>query len=340
MSLFRRALFLTDLHFGRNCNNPIANQDNLDFLDWAIDRGHSFGADTLIFGGDWFDNRYSIQLSTMHYSLQGIEKIKPFKNIYWIVGNHDLYHREKRDISSIEFLKFVPNITVINDPMTLDDVTFLPWLIPNEIDEIKNLKSRYVFGHLEMPGFKMNDKVVLADTQNLVRHDQFLNQEFCFLGHFHLRQTEGKIIYTGNVMPFNFSDDWDEDRGIMLLEWGKDPIFESWNQQPVYRTTKLSELMANPNSILRPKATIRAVQDISLHFEEAAEIKASLEQEYDLRKLELLPLESHDSVDQEFKNEKIAFKSVDQMVLDGITSVESVSIDVIRLVEMYRELIE
>lgn len=339
-NLFKKVMFFTDTHFGRSGNSPVANQDTLEFLDWAMDRALSWGAETCIFGGDWHDQRHTLHISTMHASLAGMDKINDaFKHIYWLPGNHDLLHREKRDIASIEFARNIKNIHIIRDPVTLSDVTFLPWLVGDEHKTVKAMKSRYVFGHLEMPGFKMNAAVVLPDSPHLLKHDQFTNQEYVFSGHFHIRQMEGRVIYTGNSMPFNFSDASDADRGIMLLEWGKEPIFEAWADQPLYRTAKLSEILADPGSILRPKVTVRVTVDVPLAFEEAQEIRDALEAEYGIRKLELLHQTSQDEGDQEYTNEGVEFKSVDQMVIDGIMSVESVGISPERLATIYRSLI-
>ncbi|CAM6053350.1 unnamed protein product [Sphagnum tenellum] len=124
----------------------------------------------------------------------------------------------------------------------------------------------------------------------------------------------------------------------MLLEWGCDPIFESWSEQPLYRTTKLSDILADPTAILRPKMTVRALVDVSLHYEEAQEIRDALQSEYGVRKLELVHVAAQDKSDQEFRDERVTFKSVDQMVIDGILSVESTGISPARLVEIYRGL--
>ena len=53
----------------------------------------------------------------------------------------------------------------------------------------------------------------------------FEHQEYVFTGHFHKRQVKDNIIYTGNAFPHNFSDAWDDERGWMFLEWGKEPEF-------------------------------------------------------------------------------------------------------------------
>ena len=42
-------------------------------------------------------------------------------------------------------------------------------------------------------------------------------------------------------MPFDFTDDGETERGMMLLEWGHDPIFRTWPDQPLYRSIKLSQ---------------------------------------------------------------------------------------------------
>jgi hypothetical protein len=338
-TLFHKVLWITDLHFGRSGNSPVASQDTLEFLDWAIERGRSWGAETMIFGGDYFDNRNTIGVLTLNNALQGLEKINAaFKKTYVLVGNHDAPYREKRDFSSVEIARNLPNIELIRDPVTMGDVTFLPWLVGDEPKTVKNLKSRYVFGHLELANFKMNAAVVLPDSPHLLKADQFQNQEFIFSGHFHIRQQAGRVIYTGSGLCQNFSDNWDEDRGIMLLEWGRDPIFEAWADQPVYRTTTLSKLLDSPGSILKPKATIRATMDVPLHYEEMQEIRDALQNEYGVRKFEIVPMVSADESEQSFKDDRITFKSVDQMVIDGIMSVESETISPAKLAEIYRSL--
>jgi hypothetical protein len=40
-----------------NSNSPVANQDNLDFIDWFVEEAKTFGAETCIMMGDWHDNR-------------------------------------------------------------------------------------------------------------------------------------------------------------------------------------------------------------------------------------------------------------------------------------------
>jgi DNA repair exonuclease SbcCD nuclease subunit len=691
--LFNKAITIADIHFGRSGNSPIANKDNIEFLKWAIDEAKTFGAETCIMLGDWHDNRHSLHVSTMLSSLEGIDMLNAnFKTVWWLIGNHDLLYKDKRDAASIEFSKYLPNIEIIREPTTIDDVTFLPWLIGDESKTLRT-SSRYVFSHLELPNFYMNDKIKLEEKEDsldikifnkseyvfcfpeettvvskngikpiskiqvgdlvlthlgnwkpvmsiqtkkselielkgnghprlrttiehpflsygtgkcsedgipdrkmsdVVNSSNFqwveanqmtdhwwcspsmipiidntwlslpsgieLNDHFCLFlgwylaeghtskgrinlschlkeveevskvlkpyfdttdqtigqprkkevlisetakngrqislfnrnladwldtnigkysehktlpgwvfglsksqrenllsgyiegdgqhlssfkweaktvsrgiafgikilaqtlgwkttifyrkekqqqifpngvydtlpqwhirayndttrwgsstifcddylcgrvkkikkiegvydvynlsvaddnsfvadgivvhncGHYHLRQTKDNICYTGNVMPFNFSDDGDTDRGIMFMEYGKEPIFKKWAVQPSYATMKLSDLISNPDRFLKQNMTARVAIDIPLRYEEAQEIRDELVSTYSLRKIELI---NGKIEEQSFEDKTIEYHSVDQIVVEGLDSIDSSELSKDTLKNIYRNL--
>lgn len=339
-NIFSKAVVFTDLHFGRSGNSPVANQDNADFLLWAIDRARSWGAETCIFCGDYFDNRHSIGVLTMNAALGGLELIdKSFSKTLMLLGNHDLPYRENRSSSSVEIARNFNNIQIIKSPLISGDVALLPWLVDGEQKILKTVKSRYVFAHLEMSGFMLNSKVMMPEGDHVATAADFTGPEYVFSGHFHARQRklvgQTNIVYLGNVMPFDFSDAWDADRGIMLLEWGHDPIFEAWSDQPLFRTTSLSKILDNPDAILCSRASVRAITDVTLHSEEAQEIRNALVADYGLRKFELIP---QAEAGMEYIETEVVFKTVDQMVVEGIQSVDSRDIIPARLIEIYRSL--
>jgi hypothetical protein len=336
-NLFKKAAVFTDIHFGRSGNNPIAIQDSMDYLRWFIEEAKTRGCETCLFAGDWHDNRHALHISTMAASLEGIQMINDaFERTYWIPGNHDLFYRDKRDVSSIEFVRYLPNIKILRNPETIGGVTFLPWLIGDEHKKLKNLDSRYVIAHLEVPGFLMNAMVEMPDSPHAVQADSFPKQEFVFTGHFHKRQTKGNICYLGNVMPFDFSDNWDSERGAMFLEWGKDPEFASWPDQPLFRSMKLSEMLDDPGRLLRPKLTARVTIDKDISYEEAQVVKDTFAAQYGLRKVELIHAAKSEA-DQEFIGD-VVFQSVDQIVIDGLLSVQSIGMQPETLVHIYKGL--
>lgn len=336
--LFKKAVTLTDIHFGRQGNSQIANQDNIDFIEWFIEEAKTWGAETCIMLGDWHDNRHSLHVSTMNYSLKAMQMLNDaFKVVHWIPGNHDLFYRDKRDVSSVEFARHLPNISIVRKPTTVGGVTLLPWLIGDEHKTMKSLKSRYAFGHLELGGFMMNAKVEMPEHAHSINAEHFSGMDYAFSGHFHIRQQKGRVVYTGNVMPFNFSDNWDEDRGMMFLEWGKEPFFKAWPDQPLFRTMKLSELLEKPQKLLKPKLIARVSIDIDITYEEAQIIKDTFVAEYGLRKVELAPQSKGAADDQDFAGE-VVYQTVDQIVVDGLMSVQSIGLKPERLVQIYKTL--
>jgi DNA repair exonuclease SbcCD nuclease subunit len=341
---FKKLATITDIHFGRNSNSPVANQDNLDFIDWFVEEARTFGATEIAILGDFFDNRNSLHISTLDAGLRGLEKLNAaFEKIHFIVGNHDLLYRDRRDVTSTSFAKHLTNINLITKPVTFGEgrngVTFLPWLVGDEHKKLKNLKSRYIFGHLELPGYLMNARVEMPCHGNGLTSDDFKGgAEYVFSGHFHFRQAKDNVVYTGNIMPFNFADSWDEDRGMMFLEWGKEPQFKAWADQPTYRTMKLSELLQTPEKVLKSKVTARVTLDMDISYEEAQVIRDEYAKMYGVRKIELIHQSKASVADQDF-TKPVAFQSVDQIVIEGLMSIaQDGKLNRELLVDIYRSL--
>jgi DNA repair exonuclease SbcCD nuclease subunit len=333
---FQKALILTDLHFGRGSNNRQDNEDNLEFLRWAIDEAKTWGANQCIMLGDWHDNRHSLQVSTMLASLDGMDLLNDnFMKVWWIVGNHDLLYRDNRSAASIEFARWLPNIEIIRDPLIVDDCAFLPWLMPDEHKTLDLSNSRYVFAHLEVAGFLRNAKSVVPEGPHSVTTGLFNKQDTVFTGHFHKRQIEKNICFVGSVFPFDFRDEGDTERGLMLLHWGHDPIFKTWPSQPLYRSMKLTQLLHTPET-LRQNMTVRLMVDMPLEYKEAAEIRDYFVNTYGLRKLELN--HSREDVDQIVQTDSM-FQTVDQIVEESLSDIESVGLSNQRLLDIYHSLI-
>lgn len=334
--LFDKVVAFTDIHFGRRGNDRQANQDNEDFITWFIEQAKEFGARQMVFCGDWHDNRHNLHVSTMNYSLSNMERLsKAFDKVWFIPGNHDLFYREKREINSVEIGRNLPNIEIIHEPTTIGNVTFMPWLVADEWEQIPTTESKYMFGHFELPHFFMNGMTEMPDHGGLNR-GHFKHQDYVFSGHFHKRQAIENIIYIGNPFPFSYSDSWDDDRGMMLLEWDKEPEFKEWPNAPKYRTMRLSEMMENPTQFVLERSYNRASIDVDLTYEEAQFIRETFTRQFQARKIELIPMHKEEG-NQEFDDNAI-FQSIDQIVVEGLKSVQSTGISSDTLIEIYRGL--
>jgi len=337
MQLFKKVAAFTDIHFGLKSNSATHNNDCEEFVDWFIEESKKAGAETCIFLGDWHHNRNTINLTTLDTSLRCLEKLgAAFEQFFWFPGNHDLFYKDKRDVHSSAFGKHIPGVTIVNKITTIGDVTLVPWLIKDEWKNISKIKSKYMFGHFELPLFYMNAMVQMPDHGEL-QSVHFKHQDYVFSGHFHKRQNRDKIWYIGNAFPHNFADTGDDDRGMMLLDWGGKPEFISWDDAPKFRNLKLSELIDQKDDILKSKMYLRVNLDIDISYEEANFIKESFVNEYDIREISLIQDKvSLDAATED--NPDVEFESVDKIVMEQLIKIESDAFDTKMLLEIYNNL--
>ena len=325
MSLFKKVACFTDIHFGLKGGSRTHNADCEQFVEWFCDTARAQGCETAVFLGDWHHNRSTTDVSTMNYTVSNLERLNAsFEKVFFILGNHDLFYKDKREINSIEFMRLFPNIIAIKDPLTIEDVTILPWLVGDEWRDIPKIKSRYIFGHFELPSFYMNAMVQMPDHGQLQRN-HFQHQDYVFSGHFHKRQQNNNIVYIGNAFPHNYADSGDDDRGMMILEWGGKPEYITWPDQPIYRTYKLSQIIETPEKLLRAKMHCRVTIDLPITFEEANFIKEQFVPQYELRELMLIPEKVE--VDASSAPIDINFESVDTIVMNQINAIDSDNFD-------------
>ena len=336
-NLFKKVAVCTDLHFGLKSNSLIHNQDCSDFIDWFIATAQTNGCETGMFLGDWSHQRAAINMQTLQYSLRSLEKLaRAFDRFYFIPGNHDLYYRNNRDIYSTEWAKHIPNIQIVNDFFKDGDVIIAPWLVGDDHKQLSKMSARYMFGHFELPHFKMNAMVEMPDHGE-VKVENFAGIESVYSGHFHLRQQKKNINYIGNCFPHNFADAGDDQRGMMIKEWGCEDQYFAWPGQPLYRVMKLSEVIDHGKNILRPNMHVRVELDIDISYEEANFIKDTFVQEHNLREMALIPSRRTD-IDIDMSPGEIKFESVDQIVTDQLSKIESEFYDLKLLLKIYQNL--
>ena len=337
MSLFKKALLFTDIHFGLKSNSLVHNQDCEAFVEWAIKLAKEQGCETGFFLGDWHHHRASLNLQTLNFSLRSLERLsKAFDKFYFIPGNHDLYYRDKRDIHGAEWARHIPNIEIINDWFEDSGVVIAPWLVGDDHKRIPKLKAQYVFGHFELPHFKMNAMVEMPDHGEL-QAEHFDGVGEVYSGHFHLRQQRRNINYIGNAFPHNFADAGDDQRGCTIIEWGKPVAYHAWPGQPLYRVYKLSDLISTPEKLLADNMHVRVQLDIDISYEEATFIKETFSRQYAIREMSLIPVKNQE-VAQDLAPGEIKFESVDQIVTQQITAIESEFYDPKLLLQIYQNL--
>lgn len=336
MNLFKKAICFTDCHFGLKHNSKEHNQDIIDYLVWLVSQSKQRGAETCIFLGDWHHHRNTVNAMTLHFMLDAMKLLNDnFEKTYLLVGNHDTYFRESRSITSTKFATLFPNIVFVDEPVTINNVALIPWLVEEEWKTVSSIKSKYIFGHLELPGFKMNAQVEMPD-HGMLNSSHFTHQDLVFSGHFHNRQTKGKITYIGNPFGHNYSDVWDFERGAMYLEWDGKPEYINYEDGPRFININLSALLANPDLYLKPKTYLQVVLDVDITYEEAIFLRETFIETYNVREFKLIRTQE-DELEKEYSGD-ITMKTVNEIVIEQLTNIDSDSYDTAKLIEIYSRL--
>lgn len=336
--MFKKAAVFTDVHFGLKGNSRTHNNDCEEFIDWYIETAKANGCETGIFCGDWHHNRNSLNLTTLDATIRCMEKLgAAFEQFVFFDGNHDLYYKDKRDVNSTGFARHIPGITFIDKITTIEDVTIVPWLVGDEWKQIGKLKSKYIFGHFELPHFYMNAMVQMPDHGEL-KASSFPDSATVVSGHFHKRQHVGKIHYMGNAFPHNYADAWDDDRGMLIIDRENDKEFEfiNWPDCPKYRTLTLSRLIDEQETIMKSKMYLRVTLDLPISYEESSFIKETFMSRYDCREITLIQQQQMDELSTNL--DISLFESVDQIVSKEITELDTNNFNKKLLLDIYNGL--
>ena len=334
---FTKIAAITDIHYGRKSNSREHNINCENFIKWFIEEARANNCKTGVFLGDYNHHRGSINVSTLNYGVSGLRMLNEFfDDFYFIVGNHDSYYRDKLEIHSLPYINEFENIHAVDKIITEGDFAFVPWLTGEEWKQIPKITQPWMFGHFELPRFKMNAMVDMPDHGQL-NSNHFTHQKMVFSGHFHKRQNQGKIWYIGNAFPHDYSDSWDDDRGMMIWEPEKPPTFKSWPAAPKFRTAQLSNVLTNPTAYIDEFTHAKLTIDININYEEVTFIKELFENELRAREINLITNRSVDGITIDSAAE-LDFQSVDSIVISHLQSIESTTIDKQRLIDIYNSL--
>lgn len=332
---FSKTIVFSDLHYGLRNNSRDHNATCENFIKWMIEEAKIWGTKTCIFAGDYHHSRSAINISTLNYSVSGLKLLNDyFDNIIFLIGNHDIFYRDKLEIHSLPYIENYDNIHLIDKITVINDIAFVPWLVGDDWKQVQYINAKYMFGHFELPNFKMNSLASMPDT-GMLNKSHFAGKEQVFSGHFHKRQNQDYVWYIGNCFPHDYSDAWDEDnRGIMFWEPGVTPTFKSFPDSPKYRQLTLSQVLTDPAQYIDKNTYARIVIDIQINYEEANFIKELFENELQAKSVHLIT-KRIDELDIN-ENVEINFESVDSIVISHLQSIESTTIDKFELITIYQ----
>jgi DNA repair exonuclease SbcCD nuclease subunit len=143
----------TDIHYGLRSDSEVRLKIADDFIyntfiPHVVDNGIKY----VVFGGDLFHNRNSVNVNTMNHVIDAITDIAKHAKVYIIIGNHDLYKKDSVVINSTRSIESIENVEVVGKPKLLNingkDVLLCPWL--SDLSEYGKESVDMMIGHFDI----------------------------------------------------------------------------------------------------------------------------------------------------------------------------------------------
>lgn len=347
MKILTKTAVVTDIHFGKKANSETHNQDCLNFLQWFCDQVQSDPSiDHIMFLGDWNENRSALNINTLNYSYRGAKMLNELGlPIFFVIGNHDLYHRHTRAVHSVIPFNEFRNFVLIEEPTIVDfiadRVLMCPYLFHDEYPSLVRYRDiPFWAGHFEFKGFMVTGNGVEMPTGP--EHQLFYGPDYIVSGHFHKRQAKDQVVYIGNTFPMDFGDAGDFGRGMMTYDHAsKEMLFHDWPQCPKYIKTSLTSILDNTVK-LYPDSRVKCLVDVPITFEESTALKQSFTEKHKLREFtleespEIRAALSDTKTSIDWEENKLA--STDELVEQMLREIDSEHINNETLVGLYKDL--
>ena len=229
-----KILIFSDIHIHPHKKSAERLDHCLEALDWAFDTAKSKGIDKIIFLGDLFHDRQKIDVLAYQKAFEIIERRMGERelDLRLLLGNHDLWHFQRLDISSVNPLRSIRGVSVIDSPrveMVGDfPFAFLPYthdpisdilLLEKEWKKVADGKRMVLGGHISVDGAVWNvrhntvSEVSVEHDGDMVRvgAEVFRRWNRVFLGHYHAAQKlSDNAEYVGSPLQLSFGEAFQE----------------------------------------------------------------------------------------------------------------------------------
>lgn len=235
-----KALVFTDLHLHAHKDRVDRLQNCLDVLEWIFEQAEKHDVENIFFLGDLFHERAKIDvlnyLRTFEVFMKYMLKPGSKRQMYLLVGNHDMYHKERWDVNSVKPLTAIPNVHIVDKPTQMilggRRIDWMPHT-DNPVKELKKLKDAndgeagdLLLGHMAVHGALLNlcfgtkaDVIVEYDNDMVpVDLNVFADWPMTMLGHYHgAQQLGGGVEYVGSPLELTFGEAFQK-KHIVLLD--------------------------------------------------------------------------------------------------------------------------
>lgn len=240
-----KILVFSDIHIHPHKKSNERLDHCIEALDWVFRTAREKSIKNIVFLGDLFHDRQKIDVLTYQRTFEVFEKYlcDDDLNIFLLLGNHDLWHYQKMDVSSVNPLRKLPGVKVINSPSVqkISDgpEDFYFGFLPYTHDPIEDLKvvekkwesvpdgyPKVLGGHISVDGAVWNvrhntlSEVTIEHDGDMVRVGSGIFKEWdrVFLGHYHAEQKLSENVeYVGSPLQLSFGEAFQK-KHILVLD--------------------------------------------------------------------------------------------------------------------------
>lgn len=154
-----KIIVFTDLHFGIHSNSQSYIDICENTLKWIESCCTERGIGEVLFMGDFFDSRASIDVRTFNSATNSLYSLADGGvKVTMILGNHDIYLRDSTSIHSLLAFGGRSGIRIVDEPEVVESegcgatALLLPWMFGTSDRPVDvPADTRYVFSHHNFP---------------------------------------------------------------------------------------------------------------------------------------------------------------------------------------------
>lgn len=230
-----------DVHLGIKNGNHIFHDYLTEKIEHMLFEISKTNITDVYWLGDFFDNRRALPVNIINWCMTTFPDLlsKYQLTAHIIAGNHDTYYLTTNKFSSLDIFNGFNNINIYKSPVTIDNITLVPWINKENITETIELlkstdKNNYVLGHFELNGFKMyQNSIVYNNGIDLSILSKF---KHVYSGHFHHQSNIDNIDYIGSLATLTRSDIFDIDKkGWINLNIGENTHILNVNKSSIFK---------------------------------------------------------------------------------------------------------
>jgi len=246
-SINGKMVILGDTHFGVKKFSIDVLMDQLAFLNKEVYPYMEENNIKYIFQlGDLMDQRTTADINFIDTLKREFFEVLKEKGItlFSLVGNHDIYWRESREVTLVKFFRdlYPDNFILYENRESFmfnnNEVYVVPWIVKGEELTYNEIKDKHsILGHFEIRHFHLV-KGHMDNTAKLTAEFFTENTEVrnVFSGHYHIKDTKGLVKYLGTPWQINWSD-YEEDKGFYV--WNEDDTLDFFENNTTKKFIKV-----------------------------------------------------------------------------------------------------